>query len=346
MEGTQRRGRQVAVRRVPGRWWAVLGVIAAIVVFFATLSLPQDASRLFIFFTATAHANLEPCGCPVNPSGGVSRRAAFIRSHTPPDTPVLLLDGGDVVGPPTPEGLIRSEFMFRAMEEMGYSVLGLGARDFSFGPDFLRFAEKYYGFTFVGTNLLSSRTHAHLFAPYAIALVGNGRILGIPFGGLRVGVLSVMGRDLIPFIPDTCEPAFLLDPLAAVRTFSRRIRSQCDLVAVLAYTDQALLDSLVSMPGVDIVIAARTLNVPPGYTNVGMRGRAALAYTGYEARRIGVMRIRLDSSRNMTEARGDLITLSENLPEDETVRAMVQESRRAVAALPNPGSLQKEPPAQ
>jgi 2',3'-cyclic-nucleotide 2'-phosphodiesterase (5'-nucleotidase family) len=232
--------------------------------------------------------------------------------------------------------------MFQALEEMGYSVLGLGVRDFSFGVDFLLSMEKKHGLTFVGTNLLSSETRTHFFRPHVVMRVGQGRILGIPFGGMRIGVISVIGKDTPPYAGDRGDSLLLLQPVEAARHYSRQLRQKCDLIVVLAYTNQTALDSLLSLPDVDMVIATRTLTVPSGYQNVGMRKHAVLAYTGYEARRIGVVTVKLSPAGRILSAKGELIVLGKNRPEDPGMNALISEAKRAVSALPDAGSQRQE----
>jgi len=54
-----------------------------------------EAPRLIILFTGDTHAALEPCTCPVQPGGGVVRRATLIDTYRKkyPDR-VLLVDAG------------------------------------------------------------------------------------------------------------------------------------------------------------------------------------------------------------------------------------------------------------
>src|ERR1700710_176945 len=71
--------------------WAVL---AAIVAAFCVATAEEDSKPLFtILYTAESHAALLPCDCPLQPLGGVARRATLIK-RARARGPVLLLDGG------------------------------------------------------------------------------------------------------------------------------------------------------------------------------------------------------------------------------------------------------------
>lgn len=313
-------------------WWlaAVFLVVAGAA---STYGPPKKGDRLVLFFTATVNGNIEPCGCPVNPSGGLPRRARYIREHTPIDHAAVLLDGGDVVGPPTEKGLLETEYLFQGMREMGYTAIGLGARDFVFGVDFLRAAQHDYGFTFTSANLVGS-DGAPLFPRYAVVKAGRGHVLGIPFGGQTVGVISAMGSDVQPVCPTCDPPLHLLDPFESVTKTAAEIRPTVDLVVVLACTGQEEIERFLTIPQVDVVIASRTLYPPDGFDNVGMHGRVALGYTAYEGRRLGVMRVERDQRGGVTNAEGDLEGLGEDMPDDPILAEVVAAYRNERARLP------------
>ena len=149
--------------------------------------------------------------------------------------------------------------------------------------------------------------------------------MAVPFGGQRIGVVSVMGTDVQPLCPDGEPSLALLDPVDAARAAASAVRPECDLVVVMAYADQETLDRLLQIPEVDVVIASRTMRRPPGYDNVGMRGHAALGYTGYQARRIGTMEITRGPDGRVESVTGDLVSLGESIPDDPAIAAIIEE---------------------
>ena len=84
-----------------------------------------------ILFTAEAHAALLPCDCPLQPLGGVARRATLIKRYRERG-PVLLVDAGgwaaggiydeDSDGNPQRDAL-RTELMAQAMSAMNYDYI-------------------------------------------------------------------------------------------------------------------------------------------------------------------------------------------------------------------------------
>ena len=91
---------------------------------------------LTVLFTAETHAALLPCDCPLQPLGGVARRATLIKRYRERG-PVLLLDAGgwqaggiydeDSDGDKARDEL-RSYLMVSALKLMGYDMI-LGAAD-------------------------------------------------------------------------------------------------------------------------------------------------------------------------------------------------------------------------
>lgn len=92
---------------------------------------------LTILFTGEAHAALLPCDCPLQPLGGVARRATLIKRYRERG-PVLLVDAGgwaaggiydeDSDGDPERDRL-RTELMAKAMAAMKYDHIAWGVDD-------------------------------------------------------------------------------------------------------------------------------------------------------------------------------------------------------------------------
>jgi hypothetical protein len=76
----------------------VLLVLLAIFASNTSASEPEPKPLFTILYTAEAHGALLPCDCPLQPLGGVARRATLIKRFRERG-PVLLLDGaGAAVG--------------------------------------------------------------------------------------------------------------------------------------------------------------------------------------------------------------------------------------------------------
>ena len=294
-------------------------------------SEPAQSDQVTLFFTANAMGNIEPCACGV-PSGGLPRRARLIADSTGSAIPVLL-DGGNLLGYPTPMGRLQTDYLLRGMDEMGYSVLGVGTREFGNGLDYLRRAEREHGFTFVCANAADPSSHEQLFEPWAVIRAGAGSVAGVPYGGLRVGVTSVLGQDHAPAFGGEDRSVEVGDPVAAVRQIVGNMRDECDLVVVLAHTNRSALDEILAIDGVDVVIACRLLRGTGGIGNVALVDGKVLCHTAYQARRIGYARITVDEAGRIVSATGDLVSLGPDVADDPAMARLVAEHGEAQRRL-------------
>ena len=286
---------------------------------------PPHANRhINLFYTARSMGSIEPCDCAVNPSGGLPRRATFIREHSSDTALTVVVDGGTLLNYPTRLGRLSTEYLFKGMCYMGYTVLGLGARDFEYGLDYLRRIENDYGFTFVSSNAVDSTTREPLFPSYSVIHTGQGSIFGVRYGGVSIGVTSVFGLDWIPQFPDSLPLVALEDPIASVEMVAREMRRECDLVVVFAHASRDVCDSLVQNDDVDVVIVSRSVSGTSGDGNVSCQEHGVLAFTAYQARRVGMVNITLADSGGIASASGDLYGLGPDIEDDPALSRLVE----------------------
>jgi 2',3'-cyclic-nucleotide 2'-phosphodiesterase (5'-nucleotidase family) len=311
-----------------------MALLVLIIGVIATTGSSSSTKSLTIFYTATANGNLEPCGCPGNPSGGVSRRAAYIRNHTRASEPSILLDGGDWVGPPSAIGFLQSNYMLRAMQSMGYKIVGVGPRDFAFGVTYLKQAEQTSGITITNANIYHGDTGEPLFTPWAIAYAGRKSILGIPYGGMKIGVISVLSGDIPPLCVDCDAPLDIRSPVESVKAAVSELMGKCDVIVVLAYAPMDHIEEISRISGVDAIIVSRTLYPPYGYENVGLKDSMAILFSGYQSRRIGHATLQFTDDTHLVSVDGDLVNLGERMPEDRGITRLIDEYFEDLQLIP------------
>ncbi len=292
----------------------------------AVLSHSRRCPALTLYFTAGTAANLEPCDCALSPSGGLARRAGFIATNTPGGNTPILLDGGDLLGPPHATGRLRTEYLFRIMRTMGYTVLGLGVHDFAYGHEYLKSVEDRYGFTFTCANIVDSLSGEPLFAPQGI----------IEQGEARVGVACVIGENVPTRFPEHTPPVRVTDAVDAAGSAAASLRPDCHLVVLLAHVAKEDLPPLLALEDVDVVIATRLISGIAPFRNVGMENGTLMAFTSYQARRIGYAHLDMDESCELVGARGDLVPLDDSIPADPGIAPIVQEYHTQVRRLRAP----------
>ena len=84
-----------------------------------------------IVFSGEQHGYMEPCGCSVTQSGGLSRRGDFIRQLTEKGWPLAALDLGGVVKKDNQQNKIKYQVMLSALKDLGYKTIALGPEELS-----------------------------------------------------------------------------------------------------------------------------------------------------------------------------------------------------------------------
>ena len=138
--------------------------------FFAALAvlLLQGAAfgaerRLTVLFTGDNGGEIADCGCAHNPSGGLARRKTAIDAARK-EGPVLVLDSGNalfkVVSYVSDNAQAKAGLIAHALVKMGTAGMAVGARDLSYGPEFLKAlaasqdGQTYDSLMFAGESLL------------------------------------------------------------------------------------------------------------------------------------------------------------------------------------------------
>lgn len=133
-----------------------------------------------LIYTGNTYSSLYPCGrCPYTVGGGVSRRATLIGEIKKKTKNVLIIEGGNFIAGGVfdtnsvdPEkDKIRSRYYFRALEMMGYDLVGIGEGDFYFGSGFLQSIINEAKIEFVSANLKLKGV-----LPYYVKKIGKIKI--------------------------------------------------------------------------------------------------------------------------------------------------------------------------
>jgi hypothetical protein len=210
-----------------------------------TPGAPLAEGAIVLLVTGHANGNLEPCDCPGEPMGGLSRRKTMLDSLQSEFGRCILLDNGNLLSlTPDPVG---DGYMIEGLARLGYDAVAVGDQELDRGPaDFLAAADRA-ALPLVATNVK----------------LADGRAIGLPARvvqcrGRTVLVLAVVGQRIMQFAGTSVrEQMTLADPVETVnRAIEQSARtSRPDLVVVLANLDAAERESVLSgLRGVDLVV--------------------------------------------------------------------------------------------
>lgn len=153
----------------------------------------KDPKAVF-FLTGETHGYMEPCGCTVNQSGGVARRADFFRMLTEERKwPVIGLDVGGTARRNRRQDQIKFISIIEALRQMNYAAVAVGLEEMRFGADFLlqmQVADPEEAKKSVA--LLSA--NVTLYDPPLEGWPLAYRMIDV--GGVKVGVTAITGTSL------------------------------------------------------------------------------------------------------------------------------------------------------
>ena len=210
-----------------------------------------DTTDVIILYNGSVRAELNDCGCPKRPLGGLARRALVVDAITQGTPSPILLDAGSLFGDPTRDTWAQSGFVAGESIAMGYEVAGFGAYELGHGIVAVRAVATESGLGFVSANVHHDGELA--FEPFRI----------IERDGVRVAVTSVLDPQFLraSFVKST-EDVEVSDPVEALRTVLPQMAARADAVIVLSNLRSGSLQQTLSALGpdatssIDVVIDA------------------------------------------------------------------------------------------
>lgn len=271
-----------------------------------------SGAALRVLITGDTRSYLRPCGCQLDSSGGLARRATLL-SDLRSAGAAILLDAGNHVGAGA-ELRVDEGFVLAQLAGMGYDAAGTGPND----TDAL---------TQLPPNSLPSRLPlicsnggVSIHAPLRPAEV-------LKRGGVRVGVLCVCDSGA-----GNVGPA--ADPDQALREWVPKLRRRCDIVLVMSHLRTYAAPALAARCcGADIVISpSASLDA----SAVERAGTTWIAHYASLGRAVTEMTLRFNRGR-LSGVEGSLHPLSPSVRDDERVARMVADHiRSGEAAKPRP----------
>ena len=221
----------------------------------ALLAILSSAHATSILYSNDVLGEVEPCGCRVDPMGGILRRAGLLKSlEAEKKGPFLQVDAGNFLfeSKDFPESLIESRkiqarALVAAHEKMGLEVTVPGDKDFALGVDVYRQILSKSKIKILAANLLSDGKP--LFPGSAIFQKkgGDGKVV-------RIGVVGLVGETIPYPAPLTVEPR-----LAAFERERAALEGKIDLLVVLSHSGmEPDLELAKKLKGVALIVGAHS----------------------------------------------------------------------------------------
>ncbi len=284
--------------------------------------------RINLLVTGDTQGYLENCGCKVNQSGGVARRATAFERLLRKDPGSLILDAGSAFV--RPEKQLELDFLTRqeqalylsTLDMMHYRAAAIGTTELTFGLDYFHEQTRGLRVPFLASNLSQS---GKPIAPASIVLRSDG---------VRVGVIGVFeppyGQSATALFEENTRSLTFADPIETLKKAAPELRKRADLVVALGRLTPFTVRTVAgAVPELDAVLssdyrAPAMVDGNPEHIHPedqdGFIGRTLVAYTSLTNYGLSSVRLGLDARGRIATAEFGDHWLYEDTPDEPRVR--------------------------
>ncbi len=220
----------------------------------------SQAEEITLVLVGQTHAILYPCNCPIEPDGGIARRATLIQQLRKSNPNILLVDSGSFFAGGTMDQESQGEELdkartlvhLKAMEMMKYDAAVLSPDEFNFGREFLEENIGKTKISFLGANIASKE-----IAPYLVK----------KFGKAQVGIIGLVN----PLAGAKAQGLPFIEPQEALKNAVGQLKKRnVDLIVLMSGLDEAQDQALLKdNPEINIIIEGAKSAKEKVSTNIG-----------------------------------------------------------------------------
>lgn len=268
------------------------------------------AKEVTVLYTGETHAMLYPCNCPIEPDGGVARRATLIKELRSSNPDMLLLDSGsffagglmDQYTQNTQLDIQRTNVNVKAMELMQYDAVAIGDAEFNFSREFLEENINRTNLTYLSSNIKFNPGKVKAL-PYIIKVVS----------GIKVGITSV---TTLSAVPKAGGLEFIEPKLALKQAIDDLKRQGANLIILLSGLSEGEdLELIREIPAIDILINGRSHNKEETSNKIGA---TLILRPSWQGRRLGKLSLTLKDNQIITHKTEEL-RLSDKISDDPEI---------------------------
>jgi 2',3'-cyclic-nucleotide 2'-phosphodiesterase (5'-nucleotidase family) len=297
----------------------------------------DDGYGLVLFYSMGIHGNLEVCGCPIYPLGGVARRMGYINAFRKrsPDAAVLQVDAGYIFSDDRnldgtdlrEDARVMNDWIVRANEAMNLDLVNLGYRDLAYAASLLKPGAKLVPekSTLISANIKAADGSRTSPAPYVIKTV-TGKRLQKP---VRIAFIG-----LTDLAPDERKDAVagsgfaIEDPFAAAKAALAEVRDKADVTAIVGFLRLQTANKLAMQnPDLDLIVAAeeRGIVFDPKQVN-----NALIVYAAKETKHLGELRFYTDAQGVVERFTARYVELDGIIPDDPQMAEITAQARKEI----------------
>lgn len=283
---------------------------------------------LTIVYTGEVVGYVEPCGCPINPAGGLARRAGYLRlfKNKYPGTGIVLADTGNFSGDPDSIGVYKTRNLVDGMGTMSYDVVNVGTRELTGGIARFRSMADSSNLNLVNANFVYRDNGQPLLPPSTVreVITASGAKVKIGFIGLN-GYDSTLAKET----PEG-RVVVMRDPLEAAKEFVPGLAQDSDMVVLLGNLSPRDLEGILStVSGIDLALVSYGTRVSMNGVLESMSG-VPVYYSGDQGKRLGEVRIMMTDDGPVYY--GNHVLLTKRYPPEPNLQALID---RTIAEVNN-----------
>lgn len=305
----------------------------------------DDGYGIVVFYSSTVHGNLEVCGCPIHPLGGVARRAGYINAfkRRSPDTAVLQVDAGFIFGDETNSaGELRedirlmNDWIVRANEVMGLDIVNIGFRDLRYAGMLLNPSAAWDGkpkpekSVLISSNVKPGDSSRVSPAPYVIK-IATAKRLPQPVRIAFIGVSDTASEE--HQAAQKASGLVINDPLASVKAALAEVHDKVDVTVVVGFMSLPMVNRLARQnDDLDLIINTDERGLVPDPRQIN---NSLVVYAAKETKHLGELRFYVDKEGIVDRFTARYVELDEVIPDDPQMLAITKQARKEIDVLQN-----------
>ena len=270
-------------------------LLAMIILFFQCSSSKNSApllpEEIYLFYTNDISGELDLCGCPKRPMGGIARRAKYIQRYFELKKPVLQVDAGNsffsqryLMSQPDDFARRSAEVLAKACAKLKLDAINIGVSDLAGGVDFLKHLKKLAKekgeLNLISSNLYYKASNQLVFPRFQL----------VNKAGIKIGIFGLIKKsNLLPLGLKAEEP------VSIAREMTRILREQKQVELVVGLFNLGLEQSkkiCQEIVGIDLVVVSGS---PRYLWEPVLYGNCLLVQAGAGGKYLGEMKLELKS---------------------------------------------------
>lgn len=284
------------------------------------MRLEPGETEVLIVYTGVTHGSIEACGCPGNPTGGLTKEFTVVEQLRRRGTPMLYVHPGDLF--PYDKTPVKTPLVAEAAAQMGYDAMAIGEQELIEGLATFRKLAAEQKLPFFSENLRD--LEGKRLAPgYTIKALG----------GIKIGVFAILGSEHYLYLNDEFAKEVTIQPaVEAVDSVLKELAGRVDFIVLLSQQDKYLDRELARrFPQINVIIGGHDeeLIVTPIRVE-----QAILCNAGILSEQVGVVHLAVDPARHVRILGHEFLPTSAPVPKNPRIDAIYERYAKAAKITP------------